>query len=158
VLDTSGRPVAGARVLNRGNDAPLVEAVTGPSGRFRLGGLPRGRAAIFVEAPGFRFHREILDPGRSTFDVTIRREDQPAEGGVASLGSPVSRERALELASKVLKPYAERFLRSGTDPDARWRLLEVLARIDPEGAWRRCQAGESPWDTDAVRYSVGRNL
>jgi RNA polymerase sigma factor (sigma-70 family) len=158
VVDTAGRPVAGARVLNRGNDAPLVEAVTGSSGRLQIGGLPRGRAAIFVEAPGFRFHRESLDPGRTTFDVTIRREAQPPAGGVASLGPPIARDRALDLAAKVLKPYAERFLRSGTDPDARWRLLEVLARIDPEGAWRRCQAGEAPWDSDAVRFSVARHL
>jgi RNA polymerase sigma factor (sigma-70 family) len=158
VVDTSGRPVIGARVLNWGNATPLATAVTGPSGRFQLGGFPRERASLFLAAPGFRFHRVTPDPGKSTVEVTLRREDQPAERGVASLGPPVPRERALELAAKVLKPYAEAMLKPGSDPEFRRRTLEVLARIDPDVAWQKCQAGEEPWDCDAVRVEVFRHL
>ncbi len=148
VVDTDGRPVAGARVLGWGNPAPLSEALTGPTGRFQLEGFPRGRAWLFVDAPGYRFHRDQPDPGKSTAELVVRREDQPAERGIASLGPPVSRERAIELAATVLKPYAERIIRPGTDADARSRALEVAARIDPEGSWKKCQAGEAPWDSD----------
>ncbi len=158
VVDTAGRPIAGARVLNWGNRAPLTEAATGPTGQFQLGGLSREKCSLYVDAPGYRFHRTTPDPGKATIELVLRREDQPAERGVASLGTPSSRERALELAAKVLKPYAERILKGGADAEARWWVLEVLARIDPEGAWRRCQAGEEPWDSDAVRIPVVRQL
>jgi RNA polymerase sigma factor (sigma-70 family) len=158
VVDTSGWPVVGARVLNWGNPTPLAEAVTGPSGRFQLGGFPRERAPLFVDAPGFRFHRATPDPGKSMIQITLRREDQPAERGVTSLGPPVPRERALELAAKVLKPYAEKMLRPGSDPEFQRRVIELLARIDPDGAWQKCQSGEEPWDRDAVRVEVFRHL
>ncbi|HLH28333.1 MAG TPA: carboxypeptidase-like regulatory domain-containing protein, partial [Acidimicrobiales bacterium] len=158
VVDTAGRPVAGARVLNWGNPAPLTDAVTRPSGRFQLEGFPRERAWLFVDVPGYRFHRAASDPGKSTTELIIRREDQPPERGIATLGPPVSRERALQIARTVLKPYAERIIRPGTDPVARSRALEVAAQIDPEGAWRKCQAGEEPWNANAVRIAIVRHL
>ncbi len=77
---------------------------------------------------------------------------------MVSLGPPVSRERALELAAKVLGPYAEKMLKPESDPEFRRRTLEVLARIDPDGAWQRSQSGEEPWDCDAVRIEVFRHL
>ena len=90
--------------------------------------------------------------------MIIRRDDQPPERGVASLGPPITRERAIKLAEKVLKPYADRILKPDTDREARRRALEVAAEIDPEGAWRKCQAGEAPWDSNAVRIAVVRHL
>ncbi len=158
VVDTEGRPVSGARVLNWGNPAPLTGAVTGRSGRFQLDGFPRERALLFVDAPGFRFQRATPDPGKSTTELTLRRDDQPPERGVGSLGPPIPRERAIKLAGAVLKPYAERIIKPGTDPDARSRALQVAAQIDPDNAWRRCQAGEEPWDSDAVRVAAVRHL
>jgi RNA polymerase sigma factor (sigma-70 family) len=158
VVDTEGRPVVGARVLNWGNPAPLTEAVTGPSGRFQLEGFPRERAWLFVDAPGYRFHRATSDPGKSTAELIVRRDDQPPERGIASLGPPIPRERAIELAATVLKPYAERIIKPGTNLEARSRAIEVAARIDPDGAWRKCQAGEAPWDCNPVRIAIVRHL
>jgi RNA polymerase sigma factor (sigma-70 family) len=158
VVDTAGRPVAGARVLNWGNPAPLTDAVTGPSGRFQLEGFPRERAWLFVDAPGYRFHRATSDPGKATTERVVRRDDQPPERGIASLGPPIPRERALELARTILKPYADRIIKPGTDPDARSRAIEVAAQIDPDGTWRKCQAGEEPWDGNAVRIAMVRHL
>ncbi len=77
---------------------------------------------------------------------------------MASLGRPITREQALELAAKVLKPYADKILKPESDPDARARVLEVLAGIDPAGAWRKCEAGEKPWDGNAVRIGVARQF
>jgi hypothetical protein len=158
VVDTAGRPVAGARVLNWGNPAPLTDAVTGPSGRFQLEAFPRDRSWLFVDAPGYRFHRAASDPSKSTTELIIRRDDQPPERGIASLGPTIPRERALRLAETIFKPYAERIIKPGTDRDARSRALEVAARIDPDAAWRKCQAGEEPWDGNAVRIAVVRHL
>ncbi len=158
VVDTAGRPVVGARVLNWGNPAPLSDAVTGPTGRFQLEGFPRERAFLFVEAPGFRFHRVTPEPGKSTAELIIRRDDQPPERGIASLGPPIGRERAIKLAEKVFKPYADRIIQPDTDRETRSRALEVAAEIDPEGTWRKCQAGESPWDSNPVRIAAVRHL
>lgn len=158
VVDTEGRPVSGARVLGWGNPASLSSAVTGSTGRFQLDGFSRGPAWLFVDAPGYQFHRDRPDPGKSTVELVVRREDQPPERGVASLGPPMSRERAVRLAASVLKPYAERILRPGTDNEARSRAISVAALIDPEGAWRKCQAGEAPWDCNPVRIAVARHL
>jgi RNA polymerase sigma factor (sigma-70 family) len=158
VVDTAGRPVAGARVRNWGNPAPLSDAVTGPTGRFQLDGFPRERAYLFVDTPGFRFHRATPDPGKSTTDLIIRRENQPPERGIVSLGPPIARERVIRLAETVLKPYAERIIKPGTDREARSRALEVAAEIDPDGAWRKCQAGEAPWDSNPVRIAAVRHL
>ena len=77
VVDSDGRPVAGATVLNWGNPAPLSSAVTGSTGRFQLDGFPRGSAFLFVDAPGYRFHGTTPSPGRSTIELVIRRDDQP---------------------------------------------------------------------------------
>ena len=150
--------MAGARVLNWGNPAPLSDAMTGPTGRFQLEGFPRERALLFVEAPGYRFLRATPDPGKSTTDLVIRREDQPPDRGIASLGPPITHDRARNLAEKVFRPYAQRIIRSGTDPDARGRALEVAALIDPDGAWRKCQAGEVPWDSNPVRIAAVQHL
>jgi RNA polymerase sigma factor (sigma-70 family) len=158
VVDTEGRPVAGAHVLNWGNPTPLTDAVTGPSGRFQLDGFSRERAWLFVDAPGFRFHRASPDPGKSTTELTIRRVDQPPERGVASLGPPIPHDRALHLAATILEPYAARIIRPGTDANARARALEVAARIDPAGAWRKCQAGEALWDSNPVRIAAVRHF
>jgi hypothetical protein len=158
VVDTAGRPVAGARVLNWGNPAPLTDAVTATSGRFQLEGFPRERAWLFADAPGYRFHRATSDPGKSTTELIIRRDEQPPERGVTSLGPPVPRDRALELARAILKPYAERIIRPGTDPEARSRAITVATQIDPDVAWRRCQAGEAPWDSNPVRIATVRHL
>ena len=157
VLDTDGHPVAGAAVLNWSNQAPATSAVTGASGHFHLDSLPRTGAFLFVEAPGYRFHGTTPNAARSTIDIVIRRDDQPPERAVASLGPPITRHDAIELAAKVIKPYSDRMLGPQSDARARARVLEVLAQIDPDGAWRKCQAGEAPWDSDAVRLPVVRH-
>ena len=154
VVDTAGNPVAGATVLNWGNPTPLTGAVTGTSGRFHLGSLPRTTAFLFVDAPGYRFHTSSLSSGRSTIDIVVRRDDQPPERAIATLAPPITRPEAIDLAAKVIKPYSDTMLGAGSDPEARSRVVEVLARIDPDGAWQKCQAGEAPWDSDAVRRPV----
>ncbi len=156
VVDTAGNPVAGATVLNWGNPTPLTGAVTGTSGRFHLGSLPRTTAFLFVDAPGYRFHTSSLSSGRSTIDIVVRRDDQPPERAIATLAPPIMRPEAIDLAAKVIKPYSDTMLGAGSDPEARSRVVEVLARIDPDGAWQKCQAGEAPWDSDAVRRPVAR--
>lgn len=54
VLDSSGAPVASARIsLAQSDTAERRETVTDPGGRFRLGGLPIGPWKLRAESPGF---------------------------------------------------------------------------------------------------------
>jgi RNA polymerase sigma factor (sigma-70 family) len=122
-----------------------------------LDSLPREGASLFVDAPGYRFHSTTPSPAGATIDIVVRRDDQPPERAIASLGPPITRQDAIKLAAKVIKPYSDRMLGAESDARARDRLLEVLAQIDPEGAWRKCQAGEAPWDCDAVRLAIVRD-
>jgi RNA polymerase sigma factor (sigma-70 family) len=154
LVDSDGRPVVGATVLNWGNPAPLSSAVTGSTGRFQLDGFPRGSALLFVSAPGYRFHGTTPSQGKSIIELVIRRDDQPAERAIATLGPAISHPEAIELAAKVLKPYSDKMLDSGSDQQARDRVLEVLAQIDPAEAWRKCQADDTIWARDLVRVAV----
>ena len=49
-------------------------------------------------------------------------------------------------------------MKPGADPNAKSRVLEVLAQIDPDETWRKCQAGEAPWNHNAVRIAVVRRF
>ena len=160
VTDTEGRPVAAAMVLNWGNPAPLTSALTGPDGAFRLEGLPPAEFRLSVDAPGYRFHGEVREAGNSPVEIRIRRDDQPparssGRGGRSSTGRmpsswPARSSRRTAIGSSIPR------VRSSAD--ARSRVLEVLAKIDPEAAWRKCQAGESPWNHNAVRIAVAHDL
>jgi hypothetical protein len=66
VLDTDGRPVVGATVLNWGNPAPVTSAVTGTTGRFHLDSLPRESAA-------FRSRESLPGPLRGFAHAGTRR-------------------------------------------------------------------------------------
>ena len=157
VLDTDGHPIVGATVLNWGNAAPLTSANSGSSGRFHLDSLTRRSGFIFVEAPGYRFHCTTPSPAKSMIDIVIRRDDQPPERATAALGPPIAQGEAIELAAKVIKPYSDRMLDPASDAQARARVLEVLAQIDPDGAWQKCQVREAPWESDAVRLPIVRH-
>ena len=158
VVDTDGRPVAAASVLNQGNPAPLTSAVTGPDGAFRLDGLPPGEVRVFVEAPGYRFHGQDIRAADSAVDMIVRRDEQTAERTIQPRASILSRAEAAALARQVITPYSDCVLKPGSDPNAKSRVLEVLAQIDPDKAWRKCQAGEAPWNHNAVRIVAVRQF
>ena len=88
VVDTEGRPVAAAQVLNWGNPAPLSSVMTASDGSFRLDGLPPGEPRLYVEATGYRFHGEVIGAGDASIALKIHRNQGPAERTV-SLQGPI---------------------------------------------------------------------
>ena len=158
VVDSTGRPVSGASV-ELGQPCASSSAVTGSDGTYRLEGLPPGEPRLFVEAAGFRFHGHLIGSANTPIELKIRRNHEPPERTTRPQGPILSRAEAAALARRVIAPYSEKTLKPGTAPDARSRVLEVLAQIDPDEAWRKCQAGEAPWNHNAVRIAViGRFL
>jgi hypothetical protein len=86
VQDGQGKPLPDALVLawpSGGRRAPLVEAHSGPDGRFTLAGLPRGAWTLLAEAPGFG----TLQLDR--VDVPARQLVLKLEGQSRSLGGLV---------------------------------------------------------------------
>ena len=93
-----GAPVADARVvvghlaIERGvtGSPPFFAAAawTGPDGRFRVPGVPPGRATVTIDAAGQRTTRIVEVPGdRERFEVTIELPSRPVRGLVRAAES-----------------------------------------------------------------------
>lgn len=98
LADESGRPVAAAMVrLEAALPGGLPgyqpsEAASAADGTWRLEGVPPGRAALVITAPGFAPHRERLDLPAGALDLgttELRRGVRLAVLVVDDLGAPV---------------------------------------------------------------------
>ena len=83
---------------------------------------------------------------------------RPPSARIQPRASILSCAEAAALARQVITPYSDCVLKPGSDPNAKSRVLEVLAQIDPDKAWRKCQAGEAPWNHNAVRIVAVRQF
>ena len=155
VVDSGGKPVAGATVLNWGNAGPLTVATSGDDGSFRLDRVPPGGFSLFAEAPEYRFHGQLIASEAEPIRLVLQRRDASPPRKWATLGPALPRKEAAELARKLITPYADRAL-AGSDRDASARALEVLALIDPESAWAKIRGGDPIWDRDAAKIAVFR--
>ena len=81
VLDTAGKPVAGAIVFNRGDAPAGVTARTDPRGRFQLEGLLKGGKYIFVRKEGYRFTGTRVERDSDNVTITLRARTRPPPRG-----------------------------------------------------------------------------
>jgi iron complex outermembrane receptor protein len=101
-----GGPIAGARVqaLALPGRATAGSAVTGPDGRFRVGGLRAGPYAVVVTRIGYQLQRvdtvRVADGAAATADVALTALAQQLDVVVttASRGTP---EKALEAPASI---------------------------------------------------------
>jgi len=127
VVDTSGRPLAGAVVSALGSTVAF--AMTGKDGRFRLGTLPLGPYAVRIHLDGF------APSPRRMVEV---RPDSPALISVAlqSLADPRSAKPGIKMAAAGLGP-AEMFSGKAANPatddtnisEAAWRLRHLKRSV-----------------------------
>lgn len=157
VTDEAGKPLSGVTVANRGNAAPFTEVVSGPDGRFRLPGIPQGKVLLFVDAPRRPFRGEMVDTKSGLVKLVVPRADATQVAKPATPSSPIDRAKAMELARRIIEPYAKKVLVQD-DKQLRGRVLEVLTHLDPEAAWEKMQSGDPVWDSDSARRALFQRL
>ncbi|HEV3024097.1 MAG TPA: carboxypeptidase regulatory-like domain-containing protein, partial [Pirellulales bacterium] len=138
VVDRQGRPVAGVRVFQSGDGPARTEATTGADGRFAVEGVVEGPAFLFVEKDGFRFHGQLVEPGRQDADLMIRRTNEPPE----PLPRPqaMAREEELELARRAYRPLLDEGF-ADRDVQARFMILRNWSRLNPVAALESLDQG-----------------
>jgi hypothetical protein len=157
VLDSDGRPVAGATVLQSGDGPQRTQARCDEMGRFQLEGLPGTSAFVFVEKTGFRFYGQPVDATQSTLEIALRRAGEPAEHALRSLPSPFPREEALRLARQVIEPFADRVIKEGSDA-SKYRMLEILIGLDPARVLEIVEQDNNQDRTDFVKKNIALQL
>ena len=125
IVDSSGKPVAGARVFNTGDGPQTVSVTSGADGRFRLAGLHSGPVYVFVDRPGYRF-----TAARGCRRNRVGGDDSPQGAAAPRFSGPPL--KALLENRRKLGPRA-----SGKN------LGPVRPREASESPWRSCAA--STW-------------
>jgi hypothetical protein len=129
VVDAAGAPVAGARVLQRGDGPRPTEAVTDAAGRFRLPGVEGGQVLICAEATGFRLGGAIAGPD-GPVGIRLTRVGE----AVRPLGrahEPMTRAAERALGLSLLEPALDE-LRSRQQVMGLLTADDLLARLAPD--------------------------
>ena len=159
VLDRLGRPVAGADVWIPDEKGGPISTTTDAQGRFRFAEVPPRRSFLFVEAAGYRFHGQVIQPGARLTDVTLARSDEPRSSRMTTLAPSRSRKEERALESRFFLTYAERAVKKG-DESTRLSALEVLARVDPGRVLEviETRSFANPWFNDYLRRACAKAL
>jgi hypothetical protein len=132
VVDTAGKPVAGAEVSQSGDSIPKTRDSTDADGRFKVPGIPASPAFLFVHKEGYRWTGRRVDPSDKAVDFVVTRADEPPPVSLKPAPSPISRAEERAIARDLLAPVWKA-LRAG--PDNAWDRMKVqqaMALIDPE--------------------------
>jgi hypothetical protein len=130
VIDSRGQAVAGATVRQSGDGPRRTSALSDDGGGFRIAGVYRGPAFLFVEGPGLRFiGRSIAGEAERVELEAVCAADPPART-LRTLPSPLPREQEKALALQLIRDDVARLERKDLRLDL-YYLLEVLPQVDP---------------------------
>src|SRR5205814_1511010 len=137
VVDREGKPVAEAAMV-------LTETTYGPDGESFLGRRyhPLGTTDAdgrvrkphdLIKGAGwwFRCRGGYITPEAGSARLVLRRVDEPSGRSATPLGPALPRPDVVAIARAMIAADVHRILAS-QDRDVQGRLLEALARIDPE--------------------------
>ncbi len=134
VVDRRALPVGGAVVSQSGDGPARTRTETGPDGRFRLPGVYREPAFLFVEGSGLAFEGHRIGAGDEPIELVVRRDGEPAAGPPLRTLPPVrprGEEKALarRLIGADLTALTGEVTRESND------LARTLPRVDFDRAW-----------------------
>ncbi|MEW6250330.1 MAG: carboxypeptidase-like regulatory domain-containing protein [Planctomycetota bacterium] len=177
VVDSAGRPVPGAHVVNSGDAPQPVRADTDAEGRFQLAGLFDGPAYVCVGKEGFRFTGRRVPGDTNEVMLTLRRPDERTVGApraVAADSCPVGSAPAAASAPAETSwvsisaelPFAEQSRPVRELLEWAWSQEELnvgraqralvcsMARLDAERAAKWSAEMENDYDDDVRAISA----
>jgi RNA polymerase sigma factor (sigma-70 family) len=153
VVDSGGRPIAGAQVFNRGDAPELVAKVTDPNGRFRLDGLLPGTRFVFARKDGYRFTGVKDDRDTDDLTITLLKDSEPPPAWKPN--TTASRDEQRAFARQILVRVWEKYFEH-MDRNAAW-WIEAAAEVDPDLAAEWSARKGHRYDDD-VRLAEARGL
>jgi TolA-binding protein len=162
IVDRQGQGIPNVTVIQAGDGAKRLEAVTDPKGNFRLGDVPEGRTIVCFEAAGFRFHGTTLTAPSDGARIELERtgEANPRVLKLAPAAQPWSNEQRTALVKKLLDPLIARVLAEPLIAEQDRPILAIAARLDPERILAQLDRLKFavPNMAYGVRYSIGYGL
>ncbi|MEJ7636744.1 MAG: carboxypeptidase-like regulatory domain-containing protein [Singulisphaera sp.] len=107
VVDTAGKPVAGATIFNRGDAPKAVTTSTDAGGKFRLDGLFVGGKYAFARKDGYRFTGVRVERDSDDVTLTLRGVDETPPPWAPV--EPATSEEEKAFAKRVLTKLWERY-------------------------------------------------
>jgi uncharacterized GH25 family protein len=178
VLDSDGKPIAGARVFNRGDSPRPTSTTTSGDGRFRLEGLfstarfafarrdgfrfarladamkTARRKFVFVRKDGYRFKGEAVEGESDDLTIRLLRHDEPPPEWKPTASPPYEEQKAFakDTLVKLWQRYGENAGQNGG-----WVLVNQMAEVDPELALTWSAQNANRFDQD-IRIIAARKL
>jgi len=130
VIDSSGQPIAGARVFNSGDAPKPLATQTDPTGQFRLEGFRMGPVIVFADKTGHRFTGVRTEANSTGVKIELLRGDEPV-----ARWEPQRPPLALADGQRLARRILEKLW--ATPPHGRksWT-IEYMARIDAQQAMK----------------------
>ena len=128
VIDTAGKPVAGAEVFQSGSGKRKTQSTTDANGRFRLSVVDNATGFVFVVKEGYHFVGRRVEQSAK---VTLRRLNEPAEKPLQPAVAPVSRDEERAIARGLLADARKR-IDDGEHRMEEAQILEAMALVDPD--------------------------
>jgi tetratricopeptide (TPR) repeat protein len=163
VVDRQGHSVPNVTVIQSGDAAKRLEAVTDRDGKFRLGDVPSGRAIVCFDAAGYRFHGTVLASPSDGARIDLERLDDANPRVLKPAVAPEkqwSPEQRAALVKKILDPLIARVLAEPVVSERDQPILFAAARLDPERIQARLDHLKfaKPYAASSIRYSIGYAL
>jgi hypothetical protein len=134
VVDAHDLPVAGASVFQSGDGPRRTRTVTDAEGRFRLPGVYRDSAFLFIEGPGLRLVGRPVEPGDTAATYRAVRVGDPPSKSWRTLPPPWPRDRSRALALKLLEPEIAKLERKEPGATLSPAAFSAFGRLDPTRA------------------------
>jgi hypothetical protein len=143
VVDSVGGAVSNATVVVW-SMAQRTQQKTTDQGRFSRANLPKEGAFLFVDAKGFRFHGQWVQPG-SPARISLTRRSEPALP-MHPLDDPTTSKEILDRAWRAFQPTRDQLLEQfaaqgtlmgksyNTDAFSDFNFAELYAQVDPPRA------------------------